>query len=287
MGEIKKFKRVLVANRGEIAIRVFRACRELGIRTVAIYSEEDKNSLFRTKADEAYQIGKGKTPVGVYLSIDEIIALAKAKGVDAIHPGYGVLAENVEFAKACQDAGIEFIGPTAEMMDRLGDKIKSKIVASDVGVPTIPGVEKAITTEEEAVEFAEKCGYPVMLKAAAGGGGRGMRIVQNAEELLPQFRSARSEAAKAFGIDDIFIEKYLENPKHIEVQILGDKYGNIVHLFERDCSIQRRHQKVIEFTPALCLSDQQREVICQDALKIAHAVDYRSSGTVEFLVDKT
>lgn len=287
MGEIKKFKRVLVANRGEIAIRVFRACRELGIRTVAIYSEEDKNSLFRTKADEAYQIGKGKTPVGVYLSIDEIIALAKAKGVDAIHPGYGFLAENVEFAKACQDAGIEFIGPTAEMMDRLGDKIKSKIVASDVGVPTIPGVEKAITTEEEAVEFAEKCGYPVMLKAAAGGGGRGMRIVQNAEELLPQFRSARSEAAKAFGIDDIFIEKYLENPKHIEVQILGDKYGNIVHLFERDCSIQRRHQKVIEFTPALCLSDQQREDICQDALKIAHAVDYRSAGTVEFLVDKT
>ena len=287
MGEIKKFKRVLVANRGEIAIRVFRACRELGIRTVAIYSEEDKNSLFRTKADEAYQIGKGKTPVGVYLSIDEIIALAKAKGVDAIHPGYGFLAENVEFAKACQDAGIEFIGPTAEMMDRLGDKIKSKIVASDVGVPTIPGVEKAITTEEEAVEFAEKCGYPVMLKAAAGGGGRGMRIVQNSEELLPQFRSARSEAAKAFGIDDIFIEKYLENPKHIEVQILGDKYGNIVHLFERDCSIQRRHQKVIEFTPALCLSDQQREDICQDALKIAHAVDYRSAGTVEFLVDKT
>ena len=265
MGEIKKFKRVLVANRGEIAIRVFRACRELGIRTVAIYSEEDKNALFRTKADEAYQIGKGKTPVGVYLSIDEIIALAKAKGVDAIHPGYGFLAENVEFAKACEDNGIEFIGPTAEMMDRLGDKIKSKIVANSVGVPIIPGVEQAIASEEEAMAFAEECGYPVMLKAAAGGGGRGMRIVQNRDELLPQFRSARSEAAKAFGIDDIFIEKYLENPKHIEVQILGDKYGNIVHLFERDCSIQRRHQKVIEFTPALCLTDQQRQAICQDA----------------------
>ena len=286
MGEIKKFKRVLVANRGEIAIRVFRACRELGIRTVAIYSEEDKNSLFRTKADEAYQIGKGKTPVGVYLGIDEIIALAKAKGVDAIHPGYGFLAENVEFAKACDAAGIEFIGPTAEMMDRLGDKIKSKIVANSVGVPTIPGVEKAIASEEEAVEFASSCGFPVMLKAAAGGGGRGMRIVRSEEELLPQFRSARSEAAKAFGIDDIFIEKYLENPKHIEVQILGDKYGNIVHLFERDCSIQRRHQKVIEFTPALCLTDEQRKAICDDALKIAHAVDYRSAGTVEFLVDK-
>ena len=287
MGEIKKFKRVLVANRGEIAIRVFRACQELGIRTVAVYSEEDKNTLFRTKADESYQIGKGKTPVGAYLGIDEIIALAKAKGVDAIHPGYGFLAENVEFAKACASAGIEFIGPTAEMMDRLGDKIKSKIVANSVGVPTIPGVEKAIETEEEALQFAESCGYPVMLKAAAGGGGRGMRIVRSKEELLPQFRSARSEAAKAFGIDDIFIEKYLENPKHIEVQILGDKEGNIVHLYERDCSIQRRDQKVIEFTPALCLTDEQREAICNDAIKIAQAVDYRSAGTVEFLVDKT
>ena len=286
MGEIKKFKRVLVANRGEIAIRVFRACRELGIRTVAIYSEEDKHTLFRTKADEAYQIGKGKTPVGAYLGIDEIIALAKAKGVDAIHPGYGFLAENVEFAKACADAGIEFIGPTAEMMDKLGDKIKSKIVANSVGVPTIPGVEKAIQTEEEAVKFAEYCGYPIMLKAAAGGGGRGMRIVHTPEELLPQFRSARSEAAKAFGIDDIFIEKYLESPKHIEVQVLGDKDGNLVHLYERDCSIQRRHQKVIEFTPAMCLTDEQREAICADAIKIAKAVDYRSAGTIEFLVDK-
>lgn len=287
MREIKKFKRVLVANRGEIAIRVFRACRELGIRTVAIYSEEDKNSLFRTKADEAYQIGKGKTPVGAYLSIDEIIALAKAKGVDAIHPGYGFLAENEEFAKTCEEAGIEFIGPTAEMMNQLGDKIQSKIVAHSVGVPTVPGVEKAIETEAEALEFANSCGYPVMLKAAAGGGGRGMRIVRNEEELLPQFRSARSEAAKAFGIDDIFIEKYLENPKHIEVQILGDKEGHIVHLFERDCSIQRRHQKVIEFTPALCLTDEQREAICADAIKIARAVNYRSAGTVEFLLDHT
>ena len=285
MAEIKKFKRVLVANRGEIAIRVIRACKELGIRTVAIYSEEDKNALFRTKADEAYQIGKGKTPVGAYLGIDEIIELALAKGVDAIHPGYGFLAENVDFAKACEDNGIEFIGPTSTMMDRLGDKIKSKIVANSVGVPTVPGVEKAIETEEEAKKFAESCGYPIMLKAAAGGGGRGMRIVRTEEELLPQFRSARSEAAKAFGIDDIFIEKYLENPKHIEVQILGDKKGNIVHLYERDCSIQRRHQKVIEFTPALCLSDKQRDDITSDAIKIAKAVDYRSAGTVEFLLD--
>ena len=286
MKGIKKFKRVLVANRGEIAIRIFRACSELGIRTVAIYSEEDKNALFRTKADESYQIGKGKAPVAAYLSIDEIIELAKAKGVDAIHPGYGFLSENSEFAKACKDAGIEFIGPTHDMMDRLGDKIKSKIVAEEVGVPTIPGVEAAIQTEEEAVEFADRCGYPVMLKAAAGGGGRGMRIVRNKEDIVNEYRSAKSEAAKAFGIDDIFIEKYLENPKHIEVQVLGDKEGNIVHLFERDCSIQRRHQKVVEFTPAMCLTDAQREAICSDALKIARAVNYRSAGTVEFLLDQ-
>ena len=286
MKEIKKFKRVLVANRGEIAIRIFRACQELGIRTVAIYSEEDKNSLFRTKADESYQIGKGKTPVGAYLAIDEIIDLARSKGVDAIHPGYGFLSENEEFAAACEDAGIEFIGPTHVMMDSLGDKIKSKIVAASVGVPTIPGVEKAIETEKEAVEFAQKCGYPIMLKAAAGGGGRGMRIVRSEEDLIPEYRSARSEAKKAFGIDDIFIEKYLEAPKHIEVQVLGDKYGNVVHLCERDCSIQRRHQKVIEFTPSLCLTEEQRKDICEDALKIARSVNYRSAGTVEFLLDK-
>ncbi|QIB69129.1 pyruvate carboxylase [Aminipila butyrica] len=281
----QKFKRVLVANRGEIAIRVFRACKELGIRTVAIYSEEDRNALFRTKADEAYQIGKGKSPVDVYLGINEIIELAKAKGVDAIHPGYGFLSENVEFARKCEEEGIVFIGPTHEMMDRLGDKIKSKLVAHEVGVPTIPGVEKAIENEEEAKKIAEECGYPVMLKAAAGGGGRGMRIVRKAEELSGEFRSARSEAKKAFGIDDIFIEKYLESPKHIEVQVFGDNYGNLVHLHERDCSIQRRHQKVIEFTPAICISEEQRQNICADALKIAKAVNYRSAGTVEFLLD--
>lgn len=275
-----------MANRGEIAIRVFRACHELGIRTVAIYSEEDKNTLFRSKADEAYQVGKGKTPVGAYLGIEEIIALAKAKGVDAIHPGYGFLAENVDFARACRDAGIVFIGPTPEMMEQMGDKVKAKLVARAAGVPIIPGVEKVIRSEEEALRAAARCGYPVMLKAAAGGGGRGMRIVQSEKELLPQFRSARSEAAKAFGIDDIFIEKYLEEPKHIEVQILGDQEGNLLHLYERDCSIQRRHQKVIEFTPALCLDEQQRQAICADALKIARAVNYQSAGTVEFLVDK-
>ena len=286
MKKIKKFKRVLVANRGEIAIRVFRACSELGIRTVAIYSEEDKNALFRTMADEAYQIGKGKAPVDAYLSISEIIKLAKAKGVDAIHPGYGFLAENPVFAQACEDEGIEFIGPTAKMMNSLGDKIQSKLVANSVGVPTVPGKDAAIESEEEAVEFAKAAGYPVMLKAAEGGGGRGMRVVRDEADIVNEYRNARSESLKAFGSDKIFIEKYLEDPKHIEVQVLGDKHGNLVHLFERDCSIQRRHQKVIEFTPALCLTDEQRESICADALKIAGAVSYRSAGTVEFLLDK-
>ncbi|MDF2609884.1 MAG: pyruvate carboxylase [Lachnospiraceae bacterium] len=280
-----KFKRVLVANRGEIAIRIFRACNELGIRTVAIYSEEDKYSLFRTKADESYQIGKNKGPIEAYLSIDEIISLALKKGVDAIHPGYGFLSENPEFARKCEEAGIEFIGPTGDMMDQLGDKIKSKIVAKKAGVPTIPGVEKPIKTEEDAREFAASCGYPVMLKAAAGGGGRGMRIVRTEEELIPSYQSAKSEAKKAFGIDDIFIEKYLEKPKHIEVQILGDKHGNIVHLYERDCSIQRRHQKVVEFTPAVSILEEKRNAICNDAIKLAKQVGYRSAGTAEFLVD--
>ncbi|OJV63984.1 MAG: pyruvate carboxylase [Clostridiales bacterium 38-18] len=284
---MQKFKRVLVANRGEIAIRVFRACHELGIRTVAIYSEEDKGSLFRTKADESYQVGKGKSPIEAYLNIDEIIQLAIKKGVDAIHPGYGFLSENPEFARKCEEAGIVFIGPNAEMMNSLGDKIKSKQVAIKVGVPVIPGIEKPIQTDEEALEAARICGYPVILKASAGGGGRGMRIVRHEADLVREYQSAKSEAKKAFGIDDVFIEKYLENPKHIEVQVLGDNYGNLVHLYERDCSIQRRHQKVIEFSPAFTLTEEKRNAICEDALKIAGAVNYRNAGTCEFLVDKT
>jgi len=282
---MRKFKRVLVANRGEIAIRVFRACNELGIRTVAIYSNEDKYSLFKTKADEAYLIGKNRGPVDAYLNIEEIINIALKKGVDAIHPGYGFLSENPEFAKKCAKAGIEFIGPTAEMMDSLGDKIKSKIVANAVGVPTIPGDKKEVETIDEAKKLAEKCGYPVMLKAVAGGGGRGMRIVRDASELASSYISAKSEAKKAFGIDHLYIEKYLEKAKHIEVQVLGDKFGNIVHLHERDCSIQRRHQKVVEYTPAFSISEEKRNEICNDALKIARSVSYRSAGTLEFLVD--
>lgn len=280
------FKRILVANRGEIAIRIFRACHELGIRTVAIYSEEDKASLFRTKADESYQVGKGKSPIEAYLNLDEIIQLAKKKAVDAIHPGYGFLSENPEFAQKCEEAGIVFIGPNHDMMTRLGDKIKSKQVAISVGVPVIPGIEKPIASDEEALNAAELCGYPVILKASAGGGGRGMRIVRNSEDLVAAYQSAKSEAKKAFGIEDVFIEKYLENPKHIEVQVLGDNYGNLVHLYERDCSIQRRHQKVVEYSPAFTLTSEKRQLICEDALKIAASVHYRNAGTCEFLVDK-
>lgn len=283
---ITKFKKVLVANRGEIAIRIFRACSELGIRTVAIYSEEDRSSLFRTKADESYLVGKNKGPLEAYLNIDEIIKIALKKGVDAIHPGYGFLSENPELARKCREVGIEFIGPSPEMMEKLGDKIKSKKVAKSVGVNIIPGIDRAVKTEDEAIEFANYSGYPIMLKAAAGGGGRGMRIVRKQEDLINEYYSAKNEAKKAFGIEDIFIEKYLEKPKHIEVQILGDKKGNIVHLFERDCSIQRRHQKVIEYTPAFSITDEQRKRICEDAVKIVKAVNYVNAGTVEFLLDK-
>lgn len=283
----KKIKKVLVANRGEIAIRIFRACKELGIRTVAIYSKEDKYALFRIKSDESYLIGEKRGPIEAYLHIEDIIDLALKKGVDAIHPGYGFLSENPDFARKCEENGIIFIGPKSNMIDNLGDKIKSKIIAKSVGVPTIPGLDEPITDEAEAISFAAQIGFPVIIKAAAGGGGRGMRIVYEEKEFISSYRSARSEARKAFGNDAVFIEKYLDSPKHIEVQLLGDLYGNIVHLFERDCSIQRRHQKLIEFAPALSITEEQRTAICEDALKIARELKYESAGTIEFLVDST
>lgn len=283
---MKTFKKILIANRGEIAIRIIRACHELGIRTVAIYSREDKYALFRTKSDESYLVGANTGPIEAYLGMEEILNLAMKKGVDAIHPGYGFLAENPDFSAKCAEYGIEFIGPTEYMLSSLGDKVKSKLVAQKAGVPVIPGVDKPIQDDDEAVEFARTCGYPLMLKASAGGGGRGMRIIRSESELLAGFHNASNEARKAFGNDDIFMEKYLEQPKHIEVQILGDNHGNIVHLYERDCSIQRRHQKVIEFTPAVSLSDSQRLQICSDAIKIAKEVNYRNAGTVEFLLDQ-
>ena len=252
---LKKINKVLVANRGEIAIRIFRACSELGIKSVGIYSKEDKYGLFRTKADESYLIGEDKGPIDAYLDIDRIIDLAKRKNVDAIHPGYGFLSENPEFVRKCEENGIKFIGPTADIMSMMGDKINSKQIAKEVEVATIPGIEKPIKTSEEAREIANEIGYPVMLKASTGGGGRGMRVVYDESDLKIEYETACSESKKAFGEDDIFIEKYISNPKHIEVQILGDKYGNIVHLYERDCSVQRRHQKIIEYAPAFSIEE--------------------------------
>lgn len=283
--QIKKFKKVLVANRGEIAIRVYRALNELGIQTVGIYSKEDKYSLFRAKTDESYILDKDKGPIDAYLDIDEIIRIAKTKNVDAIHPGYGFLSENPEFVEACKKNGIAFIGPDLETMNAMGDKISSKRIAIECGVPIIPGVDHAIKTEEEVLEIARSVGYPVMLKASNGGGGRGMRIVTNEDDMPKEFAEARNEAKKAFGDDKIFIEKYLKNPKHIEVQVLGDKYGNVVHLFDRDCSVQRRHQKVVEYAPASTISDDTRACIFADAVKLSKHVAYKNAGTLEFLVD--
>jgi pyruvate carboxylase len=280
------FRKVMAANRGEIAIRIFRACTELGIKTVAIYSEEDRLSLHRYKADEAYLIGKGKAPIDAYLDIDEIIDLARRTECDAIHPGYGFLSENADFTEACERAGIFFIGPTAEMQRKLGDKVAGRKAAQAAGVPIVPGTPEPVERDEEALLFARNAGYPIIIKASGGGGGRGMRVARNQEELLQGLVSARSEAKAAFGNPAVFLERYIEKPKHIEVQVLGDKHGNLVHLFERDCSIQRRHQKVVEFAPSLALNDKQRAAICGDAIKIAKSVNYVNAGTVEFLLDQ-
>ncbi len=280
------FRRVMAANRGEIAIRIFRACTELGIQTIAIYSEEDRLSLHRYKADEAYLIGKGKPPIDAYLGIEEIVGLARRLEIDAIHPGYGFLSENADFAEACERAGIVFIGPTADMQRRLGDKVAGRKAAIAAGVPVVPGTPEPVLHDEEALVFARQHGYPIIVKAAGGGGGRGMRVATNQKELLEGLTSARSEAKAAFGNAAVFLERYIERPKHIEVQVLGDQHGNLVHLFERDCSVQRRHQKVVEFAPSLAITPAQREAICADALRIARSVAYRNAGTWEFLLDQ-
>lgn len=283
---IRKFKRIMAANRGEIAIRIFRACTELGISTVAIYSEQDRLSLHRYKADEAYHVGKGKSPIDAYLGIEEIVSLARRKEIDAIHPGYGFLSENPEFAEACERAGIAFIGPTADIQRRLGDKVAGRSVALEAGVPVVPGTPKPITSEEEALLFAKQAGYPVIIKASAGGGGRGMRVVRNQQELREGLRTAASEAKAAFGNAAIFIEKFIERPKHIEVQLLGDSHGNLVHFYERDCSIQRRHQKLVEESPSPFMTPELREKMGEAAVKACTAIGYEGVGTVEFLVDK-
>jgi pyruvate carboxylase len=283
---IRPFKKIMVANRGEIAIRVFRAAAEMGIQTVAIYSTEDRLHLHRYKADEAYLVGVGKTPVGAYLAIDEIVELAVDKGVDAIHPGYGFLSENAGFARACRNAGIAFIGPPPEVLDAMGDKVAARLIAEKAKVPSVPGTKDAVESEQDALLFAKEYGYPLIIKAAMGGGGRGMSIVNDRSELLNAIARSRAEAEASFGNPKVFIERYLDGPKHIEVQVLADKYGNMVHLFERDCSIQRRHQKVVEIAPALNLSPKQKQALYADALAIARQVDYVNAGTVEFLVDK-
>jgi Acetyl/propionyl-CoA carboxylase, alpha subunit len=241
-------KKVLIANRGEVAVRIIRACKELDIKTVAIYSEADINSLHIKKADEAYLIPMD--PIKAYLDYNKIINIAKQSGADAIHPGYGFLSENHEFAQACIDAGLIFIGPTPEQIETFGDKVKAKKVMKSLGIPVVPGSDEPITKLDDAYDIADSIGYPIILKAAYGGGGRGMRVVYKKEDLKQSFESAQKESLAFFGKGDIFIEKYIQRPKHIEVQILADKYGNVVHLGERDCSIQRRHQKIIEITPS-------------------------------------
>ncbi|MGI6072160.1 MAG: pyruvate carboxylase [Lachnospiraceae bacterium] len=283
--ETKNIKKVLIANRGEIAKRIIRACYDLGLNTVAVYSKEDIYSEHRIKADESYMIGESLSPLGAYLAIDEIVDLAKRKNVDAIHPGYGFLSENADFAGACEKAGIIFIGPNSRVLSKMGDKLAAKEMALANNVETIPGSTVPLENAQEALEKAKSYGFPIILKAASGGGGRGMRACWSEDEIEPNFDLVRSEAKKAFGNDSIFIEKYLVEPKHIEVQILADKYGSTVHLYERDCSLQRRYQKVVEYAPAWSVDETIRQAICADAVRIAKAVNYENAGTVEFLVD--
>uniref|UniRef100_A0A8L0DNN2 Pyruvate carboxylase n=1 Tax=Oncorhynchus mykiss TaxID=8022 RepID=A0A8L0DNN2_ONCMY len=270
----------------KIAIRVFRACTELGIRTVAVYSEEDRGQMHRQKADEAYLIGKSLPPVAAYLHIPDIIKVAKENGVDAIHPGYGFLSERSDFAQACVDAGVRFIGPSPETVRKMGDKVEARSLAISAGVPVVPGTDAPISSVGEARVFSETYGFPIIFKAAYGGGGRGMRVVKEYEELEENYHRAYSEALTAFGNGALFVEKFIEKPRHIEVQILGDKYGNIIHLYERDCSIQRRHQKVVEIAPAADLDPHLRDRLTSDSVKLAKQVGYENAGTVEFLVDK-
>ena len=281
-----KIKKILVANRSEIAIRVLRACSELNITTVAIYTYEDRYSQHRNKADESYQIGENHDPLKPYLDIEEIIALAKEKNVDAIHPGYGFLSENSEFARRCAENDIVFIGPDPEVMDALGDKITAKKIAVKCNVPIIESNTNSLTSLKIALSEANAIGYPLMLKAASGGGGRGMRVVRNDKDLEQHFDSAKNEALNAFGDDTMFLEKYVENPKHIEVQIVADRHGTIRHLFERDCSVQRRHQKVVEVAPSFNVSEKVKEALYKYAIAITTEVSYNNIGTVEFLIDE-
>ncbi|MFP4471757.1 MAG: acetyl/propionyl/methylcrotonyl-CoA carboxylase subunit alpha, partial [Bacteroidales bacterium] len=277
-------RKVLVANRGEIAIRVMRSCREMDIKSVAVYSEADRTSMHVRYADEAYFIGASHASES-YLNIDKIIHAAKESGADAIHPGYGFLSENARFAQRCKDEGIIFIGPSAFSISSMGDKITARNRMIDAGVPVVPGTTEPIIDEKLAIKKIEEIGLPVMIKASAGGGGKGMRLVKKKEEILGAIRAARSEASASFGDDAVYIEKYINSPHHIEFQILADKHGNTIHLFERECSVQRRHQKVIEETPSPIMTPQVREEMGRHAVAAAKAVNYYGAGTIEFIVD--
>ncbi|ALA57527.1 Pyruvate carboxylase, subunit A [Nitrospira moscoviensis] len=278
------FKKILVANRGEIAMRIIRACRELNIATAAIYSEADSTGIYVKKADEAYQVGPG--PVKGFLDSRQIVDLAVRIGADAIHPGYGFLSENAEFAELCQTAGITFIGPSPHAITLMGSKVKARELAKQVGVPIVPGTEGGVADVKDGLAFARQAGYPVIIKASAGGGGRGLRVVRSDAELRENMEAAAREAQASFGDGSVFIEKYIERPHHIEFQILADRHGHIIHLGERDCSIQRRHQKLIEIAPSLILTPKLRDTMGEAAITIARAVQYDNAGTVEFLLDQ-
>jgi pyruvate carboxylase len=278
-------KKLLVANRSEIAIRIMRAATELGLKTVAIYAQEDRFSMHRFKADEAYVVGEGKGPVGAYLDIAGIVALAKEKGVDLIHPGYGFLSENAQFARACRAAGIEFVGPRADLLELMGDKVAARALTQKLKIPTLPGTEEPVSDRAEALKIAAHIGFPLIIKAAFGGGGRGMRVVRRAGDLDALLDEAQGEAERAFGNSAVFLEKYIPRAKHIEVQVLGDRHGSALHLHERDCSVQRRHQKVVEIAPSVGLPEKVRSELCEAAARIAHEIGYDNAGTVEFLYD--
>ena len=279
-------KKLLVANRSEIAVRIFRSATELNLRTVAIYAEEDRFGVHRFKADEAYLVGKGKGPVAAYLDIDSIISLAKEKGVDMIHPGYGFLSENPNFARACDEAGITFVGPRPELIERMGDKVAAKKAADQAGVPTLPATPNPVSKPAEALKWGRKIGFPLIIKAAFGGGGRGMRVVMDEKDLKPMLEEAQGEAERAFGNSAVFLERYVGRAKHLEVQILGDRKGNVVHLHERDCSVQRRYQKVVEVAPSIGLPDKVVKELCDAGVLLAEKIGYDNAGTVEFLLDQ-
>jgi len=279
------FKKILIANRGEIAVRVIRACKEMGIKTVAVFSEVDREALHVQIADEAVCIGPAKARDS-YLNMENIISATVLTGAEAIHPGFGFLSENSKFARLCEDCNIAFIGPSADSIEMMGNKSKAREIMIKAGVPVVPGSEGKVDTIKEAIEIAEKIGYPVMIKASAGGGGRGIRIVRDIEELKKAFETAKNEAQNAFGDDSMYIEKFVENPKHIEFQILADSYGNTLYLGERDCSMQRRNQKIIEEAPSALMNENLRKKMGEVAVKAAEAVDYKNAGTIEFLLDK-